>query len=307
LAEAGHDVTLVARGENYTALKNDGLTILTSEGSLKPRVRVTDTLCSVGDSDVAFVTVKARDTERILEDSRHLFKRAVFASFQNSADKDEILLRSVGPSNTIGGVSIVGGTLVRPGVVEYTAAGNTWIGELPNGKSERAEKLAKILNEAHIPTEVAVDITAVKWVKLIQFCAYAGLSALTRLRWHQISIDRNLTEVYIRLVREGASVMKVLGIEPADYKHLIPLKKIVELPNDVLIEEYAKRAKALRERRLIVTVSMLQDVLREKPLEIEETIGYLVNKASELHVEVPTMRIIYSLLRGLQASYLKTS
>lgn len=304
LAQSGHDVTLVARGDNYKALKNEGLTILTGNGSLKPTVKVVGNPRAASESDVAFVAVKARDTEQILQDSRHLSAKAFFVSFQNAGDKDEILSRFVGASSVIGGVSVVGATLVRPGVVDYTSVGHSWVGELPRGRSERVEKLAKVMNEANIPTTAAEDIAAIKWVKLVQFCAYAGLSSLTRLRWHQLSQDPRLTEIYIRLVREGGAVVKAAGIEPENHKHLIPLKKIVETRDDALIQEYAEKAKTLTKDRTRVTVSMLQDVLRQKPLEVEGTIGYLINKASGLGVEVPTMRTIYVLLHGLENSYL---
>ncbi len=306
LAEAHHDVSLVARGENYTVMSSNGLTIQTSKGSLKPNLRVVQNPKEVGKADVAFVTVKARDTEPILEDSMHLMGRTIFVSYQNSGAKDEILSKYAGQSNVIGGVSAVGATLLRPGIVQHTSAGNTWLGELPEGRSERVEELAKILNDAQLRTEVTDNITGVKWVKLVQFCAYAGLCSLTRLRSHQIHRDRKLTEIFIRLIREGGNVMKAVGVEPENFDHLVPVKRIMELPDEVLIPEYEQRANQQSNTQTYTTVSMLQDVLRGKPIEVEETLGYLVTKALEVGVAVPTLQTVYALLRGVDASDLKT-
>ena len=117
-------------------------------------------------------------------------------------------------------------------------------------------------------------------------------------------LDSMMKEEGPRLVREGARVMQATGIELDDYKRLIPLKKVVEEPDVILIREYAKLANEMAKRPNPVTISMLQDVLQSRPLEVEETIGYLVRKAQELSVEVPTLRIVYDLVLSLQSSYL---
>jgi 2-dehydropantoate 2-reductase len=301
LAQAGHDVTLVARGEHYAAMKNDGLTILTSSGSLRPALKVVDAPRAVKESDVAFVTVKARDTSGILEASKHLFERTVFVSFQNSGEKDEILSRYVGARNVIGGVAMVAGTRVRPGVVEATYVGRTWLGELPRGTSERVERLTAVLDSAGLSAIAADDITAVKWVKLIQYCAYAGVSALTRLRFYEIAQDPRLLEVYIELLREGGRVMKAAGTEPEDQKGLPPIKKFMELPKDALIQEYSEKSKGFRSRH--ETISMLQDVLRSRPTEADDTLGYVIRKAAENGVDTPVMSSVHALIRGLETSY----
>jgi ketopantoate reductase len=136
--------------------------------------------------------------------------------------------------------------------------------------------MAKVLNDAKISTEVVDNISTIKWAKLVQFCAFAGLSALTRLRLHQLLRDPKLTALFIRFVREGAKVMQAAGIKLDNYEGLIPLKKVVEEPDLILIREYTKRADELAKRPIPVTISMLQDVLRSRPLEVEETLAYLV-------------------------------
>jgi len=304
LAEADNHVTLVARGENYDAIRRRGLTVRTIEGSIYPKVEVASDPSDVQQVDVAFVMVKARDTEQILKDSKHLIDHTIFVSFQNSGDKDDVLVKYVGVANIIGGVTINGATLAQPGIAEWTAVGRTWLGKLPRGSSERIRELTQVLNEAKIPTEVVDNVSTIKWAKLVQFCAFAGVSALTRLRLHQILRDPKLTVLFIRLVRDGAKVMRATGIELDNYEGLIPLKKVVEEPDYILVREYAKRANEMAKRPLGVTISMLQDVLRGRPLEVEETLGYIIRKAQELSVEVPTLQTVYELVLGLQSSYL---
>ena len=142
-------------GKNYEALKNKGLTIRTTEGEINRHLNVVSAPSSVESADVAFLTVKSRDTESILETSTHLFGKTLFISFQNAAEKDELLSRYAGSSHVIGGVSTVGATLAEPGIVDYTAVGYTWLGEIPEGSSERVKAIVEILNQLRIPTDHA--------------------------------------------------------------------------------------------------------------------------------------------------------
>jgi len=52
---------------------------------------------------------------------------------------------------------------------------------------------------------------------------------------------------------------------------------------------------------------MLQDVLNNKEIEVEETFGYIIKIAQSNNVEVPTLRVIYALLRGLNRHILNHS
>ncbi len=301
LAQAGHDVTLVARGEHYSVMKNDGLTILTQKGSLRPALTVVDDPQEVNESDVALVTVKARDTPGILQASKHLFDRTTFVSFQNSGEKDELLSQHVEAKNVVGGATMVGATLVKPGLVEETFMGKTWLGELPQGTSERVEHLSKALSDAGLSADATANIAAVKWAKLIQYCAFASMSALTRLRLYKIMQDPTLLDTYIELLREGCRVMKATGIEPEDYRGLPPIRKIMELPKEVLMQEYLERSKKLTSAH--ERVSMLQDVLRNRPTEADATLGYVIRKAAENGIDTPIMNAVYALIHGLETSY----
>jgi 2-dehydropantoate 2-reductase len=296
---AGHDVTLVARSKNYEALKNNGLTIRTTEGDINRRLNVVSTPDAAEAADVAFLTVKSRDTESILKTSTHLFGKTLFISLQNAAEKDEILSRYAGSNYVIGGVSTVGATLTQPAIVDYTAVGYTWLGEIPKGKSERVKEIVEILNRARIPTDHTANITVIKWTKLAVYCANAGLASLTRLKTNQSLQDPALTEVFLRIVKEVGNVMKAIGLTPENPPHLLPIKRILESQEDEIIQELTDRVRKSQDEEKQVVVSMLQDVLNNKEIEVEETFGYIVKIAQSKNVEIPTLRVIYALLRGL--------
>ena len=136
------------------------------------------------------------------------------------------------------------------------------------------------------------------------YCANAGLSALTRLRTKEALQDPALTQVFLRLVKEGGNVMKTVGITPENHPHLLPIRKIIDSPEAELIQEFVDRARKSHETK--VTVSMLQDILNNKPIEVEETFGYVTRIAQKHSINIPTFYIIYALLRGLNQHILKS-
>jgi ketopantoate reductase len=50
-------------------------------------------------------------------------------------------------------------------------------------------------------------------------------------------------------------------------------------------------------------ISLLQDLLRERPTEVEETLGYVVQAADSLGVPVPLVRFAYGVVRGVEAQF----
>jgi ketopantoate reductase len=50
-------------------------------------------------------------------------------------------------------------------------------------------------------------------------------------------------------------------------------------------------------------ISLLQDVLRGRPTEVEETLGYVVRRATHHGVEVPLTRFAYGVIRGAESYF----
>lgn len=70
LAEAGHQVVLVARGAQYTALRDDGLSLITPDGTHVHRIPVADGPAAVEleAQDVLVLAVKTQDAVAALDD-----------------------------------------------------------------------------------------------------------------------------------------------------------------------------------------------------------------------------------------------
>ena len=127
-ADAGHDVTLVARRPHVEAIHHDGLTVRdVAGGSRTVRLGATDQPSTARDADVVLVACKGQDTSALLE--AHGGRPRAAWSVQNGARQAEPLVAGYGPA-AVGCSSMVGATLDRPGVVTHTFAGATYVGAL---------------------------------------------------------------------------------------------------------------------------------------------------------------------------------
>jgi len=108
------------------------------------------------------------------------------------------------------------------------------------------------------------------------------------------------------MVREGGNIMRAVGLTPDNPPNLLPIKRILESQEKGMIQEFTDRARKSSDEERVV-VSMLQDVLNGKQIEVEETFGYITKIAQSKNVEIPTLRVIYALLRGLNRHILNNS
>ncbi|MFT6580583.1 MAG: 2-dehydropantoate 2-reductase, partial [Alphaproteobacteria bacterium] len=106
LAEAGFDVTFIARGDHLAAMQANGLRV---EGEnvrhVKP-VQATDDPASVGPVDVVLYAVKLGAVESAASLLAPLMgPDTAVLSLQNGVDAEERLEKVIGPGHVMGGVA----------------------------------------------------------------------------------------------------------------------------------------------------------------------------------------------------------
>jgi 2-dehydropantoate 2-reductase len=137
LFASGHDVTLIARGAQYQAIKDRGLQVNTPAGAERYHVPVIDHPRSItfGNDVVVMLGMKSQDT---LDALGELGKVAPVSTnivcVQNGVENERVALRLF---QNVYGVCVVAGTsFLEPGVVVAEAGpifGSLDIGRYPNG------------------------------------------------------------------------------------------------------------------------------------------------------------------------------
>jgi 2-dehydropantoate 2-reductase len=303
-AQAGADVTLIARRPHVEAIRARGLRIGGRRGPQIVRdVKAVVDPGEVESSDLLIMCVKSQDNQEALASLRHLRGNIGTAmSLQNGGRKDEELAEAFGRDAVVGATTLVGASMPEPGRVLHTNDGGTWIGEFDGKPSARVKAIADLFRKADLSIEVGADIRTAIWCKLNQMVPAAALSYLTRLCIHQIYLDRELATLFVEISREVAQVAERLGIPLADFRGFT-VKTVCTLPFKEAVESVVARGRAMHEQGMTqVKISTLQDLERGKPTEADQTIGHVVRLAADLGVPLPKLGVLHRVIQSIEAA-----
>ncbi|WP_419918181.1 ketopantoate reductase family protein [Candidatus Poriferisocius sp.] len=288
-AQAGAEVTLVARPAHAEAVNRRGLLI---DDQPPVAVRAVTDSAEAGDCDILLLAGKAFDNSELLAGYRGS-ARAAF-SVQNGVRQAEPLTAAFG-SRAVGCVSLVGGTLGQPGQAHHTFDGATLLGDLPTTTPGTAAAIARALPGRNV--EVHDDIAPALWSKGVLAAAAMGAVGLTRLVYHRIFLRPETRDVFYDLACECASIASAEGVELIDGHGPFQVRALTR-------ESRAKahqRLTAVGERmeaagQTEVRVSILQSIDRGRPFEVQAVFGDLVEIADRHDLAVPVLRTVTRLL-----------
>src|SRR5206468_2395951 len=105
LAQAGHEVSFIARGAHAEAIRKNGLKVKSEAGDVHVHpARVFEKPAQAGKADLVVLAVKLFDTEDAARAIAPMMgSSSIAVSLQNGVDKDETLIRAVGREHVIGG------------------------------------------------------------------------------------------------------------------------------------------------------------------------------------------------------------
>lgn len=299
LAASGCDVALYCRPAQVTPIRAAGL-IISGVRDLQARVEATANASEIGPADYLLLAVKTRDTAAALAALRDVPVGAA-ASLQNGLAKDDQLAACFGRPRVLGAATILGATATGPGRATWTLAGRSYFGELDGPPTPRVEALVAAFNAAGLPAEAVADVRAVEWSKLCQIVPAAALSALTRLEYYKVCKQPDLAALFVDLTHECAAVAQADGVEIGDYEGFNP-RTLVTLARPEAARAIIARGEAMEAQGLTaMRISMLQDLLRGRPTEVDETLGYVVRTAAAREVPAPLTRFAYGVIHGVEA------
>jgi len=281
LADAGHEVHLIARGEHLDALQSSGLRVESVVGDTAVDLPATDDPAEVGPCDYVFFCVKSYDTREAAADLVPLLgSDTAVVSFQNGVDNEAWLAEEIGDDHVAGGVAYIFSTIKEPGAVEHTGGPARFVfGELDGERTARIEALDEALSAAEgIEAVLAEDVRVELWRKFCLICAQAGMTATTRLPLGEIRETEASWEMYRRLMAEVSAVARAEG---------------VDLPETV-VDEWSEFVQDLDPG---MYSSLHYDLTHGKRLELDALHGSVVRHATDVGVDVPMNEAVDAILR----------
>ncbi len=218
LAQAGHDVHLLARGKHLAVVRAHGLRVDSVRGDFTVNVPATDDPADIGPCDVVLFCVKSFDTATAAARlSAMLADGTAVVSLQNGVANEETIAEVIGWPHVVGGASFIFATIAEPGVISHTGGpASLAIGEFGTAGSARVHALASACQEAGIPTQVPNDIRVVLWGKFAFICAQAGMTATTGLPLGDIRESAPAWRMFRNLVEEVVAVGQAEGVPLPD-------------------------------------------------------------------------------------------
>lgn len=278
LSAAGIPVTLLGTWrEGLDALRGDGVVLEDMDGSQHNYpVRATDTPLDCAGELHALVLVKSWQTRRAAAQlDQCLAEHGVALTLQNGAGNREALVEVLGAPRVALGVTTVGATLLAPGRVR--AAGQ---GVVALGIHSRAAPLAEMLRQAGFSVEEDPDPDELLWGKLVINAAINPLTALLGVPNGELLKRPAARSLLVSLAREAAAVAAAQGLS-------------LHYPDPVAaVEDAARRTAANRS-------SMLQDVQRGTPTEIDAICGAILRAGEQYGVPTPTNRVVWQLVKAM--------
>ena len=284
LAQAGEDVTFIARGEHLRAIQTTGLRVesLSGDFTIDP-AKATDDVNEVGEVDLAIVGVKAWQVAEAARSMKPMVgPHTTVLPLQNGVDAVGELRAELGADRVIGGLCRIVSFVVGPGHIRHAGfAPSVVIGELDNRRTDRVVAIEAVFNHAGIETMIAPDIQVALWMKFLFIASFSGVGAIANAPARVLRTDPELRLQMLRAMEEICTLAHARGIK---------------LPENA-IETVMAGVNALPEN---ATSSMQRDIAAGKPSELESQNGAVVRMARESSVEVPTHEFIYEKLRPLE-------
>ena len=295
LAEAGHEVSAIARGPHLAAIRVNGLKLVEGDREfVATDLTATDRVGEPGPQDVVLLALKAHQIVPVVDDLPALFgPETVIVTLQNgipwwyfqqvdgeysgrvveTVDPGGVLFRAIDPRRVIGCIAYPAAEIAEPGVIRHIEGNRFPVGELDGRDSDRVRMVSGLFEEAGFKSRVLDDIRSEIWLKLWGNLTFNPISALTHSTLVDICRFPLTRGLAAAMMTEAQQVAERLG---AHFR--VPMERRIA------------GAESVGKHK----TSMLQDVEAGKPLEVDGMLGVVVELAEMTGVEVPTLRALHA-------------
>ncbi|HOZ14214.1 MAG TPA: 2-dehydropantoate 2-reductase [Tenuifilaceae bacterium] len=277
LAQAGNDVTFLARGEHLRTIQNNGLIVKSILGDFKVQnIKVTDRISNIEKPDLVIISVKAWQVKEIgAELTTILNNDTIIIPLQNGVLAADELAENIDKKHILGGLCRIISKIEAPGVINHFGVTPTIVfGELDKSITERLTRIQTVFNAAGIESKISDDIEADLWKKFISICV-SGLLAVSNTTYGELRELKETRTLMVELINEVYKLSQKIGINIEEGF----VDKTVSF-----IDSYPSNS----------TSSLTRDVWEKKPSEIEYQNGTAVRLGEKYGVATPINRFVYS-------------
>ncbi|HID52696.1 MAG TPA: 2-dehydropantoate 2-reductase [Anaerolineae bacterium] len=264
--------------EQITAVSQHGLTLIQPDGRRRTYpLPITNNPADVPPADLALILVKSCQTEQAAHLAQTVLKPDGLAlTLQNGLGNGEKLAAVLGQERVIQSVTSEGAAMVAPGLVRHAGHGQTHLAEQPGGAP-----IVTLLRQAGFQVESNRNVASLLWGKLVVNTAINPLTAVLNVLNGYLAENEAARDIMVAAARETARVAAALGIR---------------LP----YPDAAQQALSVAQATAVNHSSMLQDIRRGAPTEIEAICGEVIRYGRLHAIPTPVNKALYHLVRALE-------
>ena len=266
--------------EQIATLQQRGLRITHPDDSQTHHMlNVTNQLNELPPTDIALILVKSHQTVRAARQAVAVLRSGGLAvTLQNGLGNLDTLAEIVGSRRAALGITAQGATVTAPGHLHHAGVGPTFLAGTPRQQPQLLA-LADLFNRAGLDTSLADNPESLVWGKLAINAGINPLTALLNIPNGALIEDDKLRQMMSAAATEVAQVAAAQGIC---------------LPYADAASRTAEVSRATAGNRS----SMLQDVSRNAPTEINAISGAVVQLGQKFGVPTPVNQILFNLIRA---------
>ena len=307
LALSGHDVTLILRGGNLEAVRQNGLTLIEENGNelvAKP-IKATSKISEAGVQDVVILGLKAHQVAAVAGDLPQLMHSTTrVVTMQNgipwwyfyklpgdytgksvlSVDPDGLIAKCIPIDSVIGSVVYPASEVIRPGFIKVIEGNRFTLGEIDGADTPSIRAISDAFKAAGFKAPVSKDIRSEIWLKVWGNLSFNPISALTHATLEDICLYPPTRALAASMMAEAQAIGEKLGVQ---FK--------------VSLEKRIAGAQAVGQHK----TSMLQDVEQGRALELQALVASVIELGEITQTPTPTIQSVYA-LASLLAKNLQT-
>jgi len=177
LAEAGHEVTLVARGEHLEAIRTRGLEVRSHAGDFTTHPKSVESAHEIEGADLAFLATKTFSVDEVAPSLLHLAEQGttVVSLLNGVTAVERLVAAGLAEERVADGIAYMTSFRIAPGVVERKAAHQRIV---VADASPAFARLKAAFADTLVDVESVPDIRVELWQKMAVVCALSVLCAI---------------------------------------------------------------------------------------------------------------------------------
>jgi 2-dehydropantoate 2-reductase len=297
LALRGHEVSVLARGETLSALRNQGWILERDDGNFQAKIVAGSDAAKLGTQDILLITVKGPALTQVAHAAGPMIGPATIIvpamngvpwwfllsgrgslppTSLTSVDPDGEIAHRIPFDRVLGCVVHASAHVKAPAVAAHRAGNKLIFGEPAGASSERLKLVSELFAEAGFEVVQSENIQRDIWYKLWGNMTMNPISAIAGATSDRIIDDELVKAFVLRVMAEAAEIGKRIGCE---------------------IHESGEDRIAIARQMGVFKTSMLQDTEAGRPLEIDQLLTAPREIAQLVGVPTPNLDALLGLAR----------